>query len=327
MTGAANAAGAAPAGVAPDDTGSGPAAGGQGGNAQGANGTVTMSGADMATLIGQAIAHVLASHPATSGVSPAPRPRAAVPEAFVSLGVSADEYEQLSTCMKAVKMTPPDKGADENGRDVGFFLTELKSFNVLTGLPKVFWGLLARMHLSWRVRKSWDQEIKHLQTQSGNASVDWDDFEVFMRRSFANMLPAREARRRYDKLSQTGSVKDYVRELVQVVRELEGTPYHPGGSVFDDFIKGLKSDVRRFVQDHAPTGWWTDINDLYQKALDYEVNGLASGRVRERSPERTNQPNASRSDAGERRYAGKKRKGAPAGSGGAPPQEGQWCRR
>ena len=64
------------------------------------------------------------------------------------------------------------------------------------------------MHLSWRVRKSWDQEIEHLQTQSGNASVDWDDFEVFTRRSFAKMLPAREARRRYDKLSQTGSVKD-----------------------------------------------------------------------------------------------------------------------
>ena len=95
----------------------------------------------------------------------------------MSLGVSADEYEQLSTYMKAVKMTPPDKWADEICCDVGFFLTELKSFNVLTGLPKVFWGLLARMHLSWRVRKSWDQEIKHLQTQSGNASVDWDDFE------------------------------------------------------------------------------------------------------------------------------------------------------
>ena len=75
VTGAANAAGAAPAGAAPAGaapvvTGSGLAAGGQGGHAQGANGTVTMSGADMATLIGQAIAHVLASHPATSGVSP-----------------------------------------------------------------------------------------------------------------------------------------------------------------------------------------------------------------------------------------------------------------
>ena len=121
-------------------------------------------------------------------------------------------------------------------------------------------------------------------------------------------------------------MKDYVRELVQVVRELEGTPYHPGGSVFDDFIEGLKSDVRRFMQDYAPTGWWTDINDLYQKALDYEVNGLASGRVRERSPERANQPNASRSDAGERHYAGRKRKGAPGGSGGGPPKKGNGAR-
>ncbi len=50
--------------------------------------------------------------------------------------------------MKAVKMPPPNKWADDNGRDVGFFLTELKSFNVLTGLPKVFWGMLAHMHLS-----------------------------------------------------------------------------------------------------------------------------------------------------------------------------------
>ena len=38
---------------------------------------------------------------------------------------------------------------------------------------------------------------------------------------------------------------------VQVVRELEGNPYHPGGSVFDDCIKGLKSVVCRFVEDHA----------------------------------------------------------------------------
>ena len=56
--------------------------------------------------------------------------------------------------------------------------------------------------------------------------------------------------------------------------------------MFDGCIKGVKSDVRRFVQDHAPTGWWSDMNDPYQKALDHEVNGLASGRLRERSPER-----------------------------------------
>ena len=46
--------------------------------------------------------------------------------------------------------------------------------------------------------------------------------------------------------------------------------------------------MHRFVEDHAPTGWWASISDLYQKALDFEINGLASGRVRDRSPERRN---------------------------------------
>lgn len=41
------------------------------------------------------------------------------------------------------------------------------------------------------------------------------------------MLPASNARHRYERLRQTGSVKDYMRELMQTVRELEGTPYHP----------------------------------------------------------------------------------------------------
>ena len=48
-----------------------------------------------------------------------------------------------------------------------------------------------------------------------------------MRRSFTNMLSAHDARHRHDRLSQAGVVKDYVHELVQVVCELEGTPYDP----------------------------------------------------------------------------------------------------
>ncbi|KAL3153600.1 hypothetical protein ABBQ32_013209 [Trebouxia sp. C0010 RCD-2024] len=69
----------------------------------------------------------------------------------------------------------------------------------------------------------------------------WKDFETFMLRSYASMLPAREARHRYTCLKQNGSVKEFVREQIQLVRELEDTPFHPGGSVFDDFIRGLKS--------------------------------------------------------------------------------------
>ncbi|KAL3155224.1 hypothetical protein ABBQ32_013163 [Trebouxia sp. C0010 RCD-2024] len=100
-------------------------------------------------------------------------------------------------------------------------------------------------------------------------------------------LSAREARHPYNGLKQNGSVMEFVREQIQLVHELEDTPFHPGGSVFDDFIRGLKSDVQTFVQDHTPSGWWTEIKDLYQKALDFEMKGIASSRarVRARSPE------------------------------------------
>ena len=83
---------------------------------------------------------------------------------------------------------------------------------MITGLPKPFWGMLSRPHLDWKVRKSRDREIKHLQSQLGKSFVDWSDFEVFMKRSFVTMLSARDARRRFERLRRTGSVKNNVRE-------------------------------------------------------------------------------------------------------------------
>ncbi|KAA6419746.1 MAG: hypothetical protein FRX49_10279 [Trebouxia sp. A1-2] len=65
-----------------------------------------------------ATSQILTAHaPTLPGVPPAPRIRVTVPEAFASQGTSAGEHEQLSTHMQAVKMTPPDKSADDNGRD------------------------------------------------------------------------------------------------------------------------------------------------------------------------------------------------------------------
>ncbi len=57
------------------------------------------------------------------------------------------------------------------------------------------------------------------------------------------MQPEREARHCYAKLKQTGSVKEFVREQSQIVCELEGTPFYPGGGMFDEFINGLELDV------------------------------------------------------------------------------------
>ena len=117
-------------------------------------------------------------------------------------------------------------------------------------------------------------------------------------------MPAREAKQRYSSLTQTGTVKQYVHDMMEVVRELEGTVFHPGGCVFDDFIDGLKPSVQRFVQDNAPSGWWTNIRDLYQKALDYELNGVAGGRSRESGCQRSDTRNCADFRV---RYAGTKR--------------------
>ncbi|DBA98142.1 TPA: hypothetical protein ACH3X1_014761 [Trebouxia sp. C0004] len=59
-------------------------------------------------------------------------------------------------------------------------------------------------------------------------------------------------------------------------RELIGTPYHPGGSAIDDFIKNLTPAVRKYVQDNAPEEWWTDVKQVYKKSLQYELNQRAA---------------------------------------------------
>ena len=100
----------------------------------------------------------------------------------------------------------------------------------------------------------WGNKMKHVHSDRGTAVLLWSDFVHFMERSFASSQPERDARRCYAKLRQTGTVKDYVREQSQLVRELEGTSFHPRGSVFD-FIEGLQADVQSFVDDHAPIGW------------------------------------------------------------------------
>ena len=40
--------------------------------------------------------------------------------------------------------------------------------------------------------------------------IEWKDFDTFMLRSYASMLPAREARHCYNGLRQNGTVEEFV---------------------------------------------------------------------------------------------------------------------
>ena len=214
--------------------------------------------------------------------------RESVPSVFAEQGLDTRQYAQLQMSVKNVKFSPPERWTgdeDNKGRDVSFFLQELKSYFEISWLPPTVWALFARNFMGHKAKKQWEREVEHLREQSGTAVLVWKDFDTFIRQSCAQMLPARAPRQAYKKLRQTGSVKQFVRDQRQLVRELDGTPFHPGGSVFDDFIDHLKPDVQLFVQNNAPTGWWTDIEHLYQKAMDFEMNGLASGKSMARGPD------------------------------------------
>ena len=134
------------------------------------------------------------------------------------------------------------------------------------------WGSWAVSFLSDWAEQLWQLEFDDLERAQGASSASWEQYDAFMLQSYGSLLPARDARDRYDALRQTGTVLGFVREIRQSVRELRGTPWHPGGSVIVDYIGKLKPEVRRFVNDNAPVGWWADEKALFEKALTFELN-------------------------------------------------------
>lgn len=55
-----------------------------------------------------------------------------------------------------------------------------------------------------------------------------------------------------------------------------GTPHYPAGGAIIDFIRKLDPAVRRYVQDNAPEEWWTDVKQVYKKALNSELHKRAA---------------------------------------------------
>ena len=186
--------------------------------------------------------------------------------------------------LSRVKLALPEKWNGERGKgrdhDVRHFLRSVKRYLQLSLLPERLWGSYATSFLSGKALDLWELEFEDLERAEGLQAVTWSRFEQFMLKTYETLLPVNEARERYDKLRHTGSVEDFVRNMRHSVRELEGTVLHPGGSVIVDFLAKLKPDVRGFVENNAPEGWWTSVNQLYQKALLYEMNQRAAVAVR-----------------------------------------------
>ena len=117
--------------------------------------------------------------------------------------------------------------------------------------------------------------------EHGPDAMTWSMFETFMHDQYGQLQTATEIRAAYDEMHQSDfdSVSSFVRAFRIKERELIGTPYHPGGGAIIDFIKKLTPAVRRYVQDNAPEKWWTDVKQVYCKALNYQLNQHAAVQV------------------------------------------------
>jgi len=195
--------------------------------------------------------------------------------------VPTEKDSDLSRFLSRVKLGQPEKWEDvSKDSDVRQFLRSVKRYFELNGLPERLWGLYATTFLKGKALDLWELEFEEVEQNEGAHAVTWGRFEQFMLQSYGSLLPVREARDRYDKLQQTGSVADFVRNMRQAVRELQGSVLHPGGSVIIDFIAKLKPEVRSYVQNNAPEGWWTSISPVYKKALQFEMNQRAAVHVK-----------------------------------------------
>ena len=122
----------------------------------------------------------------------------------------------------------------------------------------------------------WELELDDIVNEGGLSAVTWSKFESCMTEQYSSLMPERKARTKYDTLVHKDSVTTFVRGFRQCMRELSGTNFHPAGSAMLDFLKKLKAPVRKYVQDNAPDGWYQNITQLYEKALNWEYNKQAA---------------------------------------------------
>ena len=125
--------------------------------------------------------------------------------------------------------------------------------------------------------KLWHSEYAIMQ-QTMNP-VPWVKFESFMLSTFGTIAPLSEAYKVYEQCKQTSTVAEFVSRLRACAQRLKGTFLQQSeGSLTIKFFNGLKPSILKLVEDSAPVGWWTSIEQVFQKAINFELNQAACAR-------------------------------------------------
>ena len=162
-------------------------------------------------------------------------------------------------------------GDPRKGVDIRLWLRNLERYFKDKNQDPAKYGRYGTHYLSGQAQRLWDCELNDLHDKGEFPT--WDRFSAVMISYYGSIIPAREHRAEYGKCTQKGSVMDFVTELKVIVQTLKGTDFAPSKmDVIEQFLRGLKADVRKYVEDNAPEGWYSEPKDVYDKAIQYETN-------------------------------------------------------
>lgn len=212
--------------------------------------------------------------PAPSASEPLPSFEPSEPVEPVSLP------SDITRPLSKVTVHPP-KPFDGKAEYVEPFLRKMKQYLLLCRVPLTEQVELAATFLEGAPDKLWATESDVLSSLRAPGPIQWGDFNNFLQMHFGKLLPMSDYFREYEECAQRNSVTEYVARLKTCVNKLKGTYLAPAeGSVVMKFLRGLKPEVARFVNQNAPRGWWQegDLDKVYAEALNFETNQTAMSR-------------------------------------------------
>lgn len=176
--------------------------------------------------------------------------------------------------MKAT-VHPPKPFDGKPGSDVEHFLRKMKQYLHLCQVPSEEQLDFAAQYLEGQPDKLWYTE-KDVIALTKSEALNWSDFENFLQRAFGKIAPMTDYFKEYEDLRQETTVIDYVSRMRTCVNKLKGSFLEPSeGTICVKFLRGLKPMIAKLVQNAAPDGWFTSVDQVYAKALTFETNKAA----------------------------------------------------
>jgi hypothetical protein len=235
-----------------------------------------------------------------------------------------NEEGELHNYLSKVQPPQPDKFSGGT-RDVAAFIRSVERyFQLAPHIPTDKQAIWATSWLRDEPLRIWEAEMQV--KADANQTCSLKDFKDFLLKHYDNLLPARQFKQQFRELKQTGSVSEYTRSMKRLIYELKGTPMEVSpGDIVDRYIEGLKPAARKYVQTNAPENWWTDPDQLFSKALHYEIN--ISAATTSDAPAQFNSqlpqpPHGAPSTAGRGFGGGRGRRGGFTGRGNRAPRGG-----